>query len=82
MKSVLRILLVMTCFASVAMYANITPVRMPLIASGSNAEIELAEALKEIKELRKELRDESKAAADARREAEHYYNLVIKRLGS
>ncbi|HBY05333.1 MAG: hypothetical protein UV38_C0005G0015 [candidate division TM6 bacterium GW2011_GWE2_42_60] len=62
--------------------ANTAQARLPILTSDTEAEIELAEARKEIKDLRKELRDESKAAADARREAEHYYNLVIKRFGA
>jgi len=71
-----------TSLLAASISANPAQTRLPILTTGTEAEVELAEALKEIKELRKELRDESKAAADARREAEHYYNLVIKRFGA
>ena len=47
----------------------------------SSCEQELSEAIKMVKDLRDELRKESKAAIDARRDAEHYYNILTKKGG-
>ncbi|HBL98399.1 TPA: hypothetical protein DDZ86_02015 [Candidatus Dependentiae bacterium] len=47
----------------------------------SSCEQELSEAIKMVKDLRDELRKEAKASMDARRDAEHYYSILLKKGG-